>query len=374
MATPKETRVRGILRTVTLAATVLVAVAGSVAIPSAASAESNGGVRVLPLGDSITDGFNVPGGYRIGLWQRLAAGAYTVDFVGSSANGPAALADHDHEGHSGWRIDQLDVNIVAWLQARAPRTVLLHIGTNDMNQNHDVANAPARLSALIDKIRATSPGVELFVATITPESDATREARVRAYNAAIPGIVAQKGPLTHLVDMHSALTTADLADGVHPNATGYDKMAARWYDALRAVPSSLRVEPPVGVAVPVGNPQSLKCLDVQNSGTANGTQVQLWTCNGTGAQRWTRTAAGELRGVGDRCLDVNGSGTANGTKIQIWTCNGTNAQKFTYTTAGAIVNVNSGACVDVTSGGTANGTKVQLYGCNGTGAQRWAVR
>jgi len=48
---------------------------------------------------------------------------------------------------------------------------------------------------------------------------------VNAYNAAIPGIVAQKGALTHLVDMHSAITTADLADGVHPNATGYDKMA-----------------------------------------------------------------------------------------------------------------------------------------------------
>ncbi|HEX5200872.1 MAG TPA: GDSL family lipase, partial [Actinoplanes sp.] len=50
---------------------------------SAVAAESNGGVRVMPLGDSITDGTQVPGGYRIGLWQRLAAGGYRVDFVGS---------------------------------------------------------------------------------------------------------------------------------------------------------------------------------------------------------------------------------------------------------------------------------------------------
>src|SRR5215813_8194488 len=77
-----------------------------------AKAESNGGVRVMPLGDSITDGSTVPGGYRINLWQRMAAGGYTVDFVGSEFNGPAALGDHDHEGHSGWRIDQLDANIV----------------------------------------------------------------------------------------------------------------------------------------------------------------------------------------------------------------------------------------------------------------------
>ncbi|WP_234009924.1 GDSL-type esterase/lipase family protein, partial [Streptomyces sp. SA3_actF] len=105
--------------------------------------ESNGGVRVMPLGDSLTDGFTpCPGGYRIGLWRRLAEAGYTVDFVGSLANGPAELGDHDHEGHSGWRIDQLDAQLDGWLAATSPRTVLLLIGTNDLNQNHDVANAP----------------------------------------------------------------------------------------------------------------------------------------------------------------------------------------------------------------------------------------
>ncbi|KAA9372941.1 GDSL family lipase, partial [Microbispora cellulosiformans] len=98
----------------------------------AASAESNGGVRVMPLGDSITEGTQVPGGYRIGLWQRLAAGRYTVDFVGSQYNGPGNLGDHDHEGHPGWRIDQIDANITGWLRSYTPRTVLLHIGTNDV--------------------------------------------------------------------------------------------------------------------------------------------------------------------------------------------------------------------------------------------------
>ena len=59
---------------------------------------------------------------------------------------------------------------------------------------------------------------------------------MRTYNAAIPGIVqsrANAGKRVHLVDMYSALTTADLADGVHPNAGGYSKMAATWYNALR---------------------------------------------------------------------------------------------------------------------------------------------
>src|SRR5690348_17957553 len=130
-----------------------------------AHAESNGGVRVMPLGDSITEGTQVPGGYRIGLWQRFTSGGYQVDFVGSQFNGPSSLGDHDHEGHPGWRIDQIDANIVTWLRNTNPRSVLLHIGTNDVLQNFDVANAPARLSTLVDRITSTAPNADVFVAT-----------------------------------------------------------------------------------------------------------------------------------------------------------------------------------------------------------------
>ncbi|MEU0950703.1 SGNH/GDSL hydrolase family protein [Streptomyces canus] len=203
--------------------------------------QSNGGVRIMPLGDSITDGFTpYPGGYRVGLWQRLAAGGYHVDFVGSKSNGPVELGDHDHEGHSGWRIDQLDANVDTWLKQSDPHTILLLIGTNDLNQNRDIANAPARLSALIDRIRAAKRRSELFVATVPPQSNATLESRVKAYNAEIPHIVAEKGRHVHLVKMYDALTVSDLADGIHPTQAGYNKMAAVWYRALRSVPVSLR--------------------------------------------------------------------------------------------------------------------------------------
>lgn len=208
------------------------------AVLTSGPAAADGGVKVMPLGDSITDGFNVPGGYRIDLWQKLVADGYTIDFVGSLANGPAGLGDRDHEGHSGWRIDQIDANIVSWLRTYTPHTILLHIGTNDMVQNP--SGASDRLAALIDKIIATLPDVYLFVATIVPLPFA--DASVRSFNAAIPGIVqarAAAGKRVYLVDMYSALTAADLADGVHPNAVGYSKMADVWYQALRSVPGSL---------------------------------------------------------------------------------------------------------------------------------------
>lgn len=221
----------------------LVVLAGLFAVaPGPAGAESNGGVRVMPLGDSITEGTQVPGGYRIGLWQRMAAAGYRVDLVGSQVNGPAALGDHDHEGHPGWRIDQIDASVSGWLRSTTPRTVLLHIGTNDILQNYSVASAPQRLSTLIDHITGAAPSADVFVATIIPLASASQESAARTFNAAIPGIVQSKisaGQHVHLVDMHSALTAADLIDGIHPTATGYDKMAARWYSAMQSVTGSM---------------------------------------------------------------------------------------------------------------------------------------
>jgi lysophospholipase L1-like esterase len=216
--------------------------AGTVAATGPAAAESNGGVRVMPLGDSITDGLTVPGGYRIGLWQSLVNGRFRVDFVGTLFNGPGNLGDHDHEGHSGWRIEQIDANVVNWVRNTNPRTVLLHIGTNDVIQNFNLSGAPGRLSTLIDHITATAPGADVFVATIIPLSNAGWENAARTFNAAIPGIVQSKvnqGKHVHLVNMHNALTTADLADGVHPNTNGYNKMANTWFSALRSVPGSI---------------------------------------------------------------------------------------------------------------------------------------
>jgi len=40
-------------------------------------------VRILPLGDSITYGYPVPGGYRLPLYQLLTNAGYNVDFTGT---------------------------------------------------------------------------------------------------------------------------------------------------------------------------------------------------------------------------------------------------------------------------------------------------
>ncbi|WP_245651759.1 lectin [Streptosporangium amethystogenes] len=345
-----------------------------------AGAESNGGVRVMPLGDSITEGTQVPGGYRIGLWQRLAAARYTVDLVGSQYNGPGNLGDHDHEGHPGWRIDQIDANITNWLRTHNPRTVLLHIGTNDVLQNYNLSTAPQRLSTLIDHITTTTPNAEVFVATVIPLSNTGQEAAARTFNAAIPGIVQSKvngGKRVHLVDMHSKLTTADLIDGIHPTAGGYDKMAAAWYTALQSVPGSVGqsgTPTPTPTSLPISairGAGSGRCLDVTGVSQTNGTQVQIWDCNGQTNQQWTLTSTGELRVYGGKCLDVFGAGTADGTQVQIWDCNGQSNQKWRFNSDGSITAVGANKCLDVPNYSTANGVKLQVWSCSGAANQRW---
>jgi lysophospholipase L1-like esterase len=355
----------GAVTTAVLAATLM-----TVMPQTASAAESNGGTRVMPLGDSITQG---GGAYRTRLWQNLQAGGYTVDFVGSASGGPTELGDRDHEGHSGWRIAQIDSQIAGWVAATNPRTVLLHIGTNDVGQNDNLSQAPARLSALIDKIRTGAPNADVFVASIIPFADPVANARAQTYNDAIPGVVASKGSKVHFVDMHSALTTADLSDGVHPNAAGNVKMGDVWYGALRSVPGS--IGSPSGIGVPqnyrLGNTNL--CLDVYGATSAPLTRTVAWGCHGNANQKWTRTAAGELRVYGNNCLDVYGGVTAAGSRVVIYPCHGYNNQGWTLRADGTLLNARSGRCAAAKDGSTAQGVEIVLADCTSAQTMRWTA-
>jgi lysophospholipase L1-like esterase len=193
----------------------------------------------MPLGDSITDGMGVAGGYRTDLWQYFRADGQAVQFVGSEYGGPSALGDRDHEGHPGWETDELDQHVVGWLRTYEPDVVLLHIGTNDL-VNGRAAAAPARLRRLLGHITAAAPNAQVLVAEIIPVNRPGVDARVRRYNRAVARIVDSyeaAGMHVRPVDMYSAVLPSDLlADGIHPDGGGFSKMAARWYAALRSAP------------------------------------------------------------------------------------------------------------------------------------------
>jgi lysophospholipase L1-like esterase len=178
----------------------------------------NGGdIRIMPLGDSITQGIfkdydgtctthdtdgscpsrNLRVGYRMQAWTDLEAlsAGYGVDFVGGLSDGSSAglAAPNDsHEGHPGdcagpvvgvtacTADDPLEPpgtprnlaqNIEPWLNTHPADVILLHVGTNGLNasiSNVEQANA-TQVGALLDNISdwaTKNYPVTVFVARI----------------------------------------------------------------------------------------------------------------------------------------------------------------------------------------------------------------
>jgi hypothetical protein len=211
---------------------------------------------VLPLGDSITEGFASSGaGYRVELFRQAVMNGKSMTFVGSLMNGPdmvdIRLFPKRHEGHDGFTIDSgpghSGISGMITDQAMStyrPHIVLLMIGTNDINGNFDIANAPTRLGALIDEITADGPSALVVVASIVPIVNDNTNQRVQAYNAAIPGLVssrARSGKHVMFVDNYAEIArnpnyrTALMADNLHPNDMGYAVLGRTFYGAISAL-------------------------------------------------------------------------------------------------------------------------------------------
>ncbi len=92
-------------------------------------------------------------------------GGYTIDSDGS------------HSGISGQITDQ-------GLSMYSPNIVLLMIGTNDLNGNVDVNNAPNRLGNLMDDILTQAPNALLVVASVIPMENGNGN-KVAPYNATV---------------------------------------------------------------------------------------------------------------------------------------------------------------------------------------------
>jgi hypothetical protein len=78
-----------------------------------------------------------------------------------------------------------------------------------------------------------------------------------------------------------------------------------------------------------------------------------------------------------KCVDVSAASTANGANIQLWTCNGTGAQRFRVNDVGGgfkeIINTNSSRCLDVSAQSTATGANVVQWDCWGGTNQQWSA-
>lgn len=206
------------------------------------SAAANDEIRIMPLGNSITKGTagsDLDIGYRRALFLALTDAGYDVDFVGTQFHGLVDDFDRDHEGHGGWEADEIRDNIYGWLVLNPADYVLLHIGTNDVSHNHVDVSEVDQLLDNIDQFEAdyTTP-VTVLAARIILRADGNNSTTI-AYNDSVEALVLDRigeGDDLVVVHMDTALTYPDdLIDNVHPNQSGYDKMAAVWFNHLNDI-------------------------------------------------------------------------------------------------------------------------------------------
>jgi lysophospholipase L1-like esterase len=210
------------------------------ASPSFEPCPATGPCYVMALGDSITAGYLSSDGSGYLRELRDRADGLAMEYVGTRVNSGGR-----NEGHSGWVIqqvrDQIDTFVSTCTDAsgatRPPNVVLLMIGTNDTNGMVALDSAPARLDDLLERLVYDLPEALIVVAQIIPNGNASVDSTaVASFNGAIPALVAARagaGQHIAMVDMHAALAYPDdFGDSVHPNDSGFAKMAAVWFAAL----------------------------------------------------------------------------------------------------------------------------------------------
>jgi len=210
--------------------------------------------RIMPLGDSITAGVVTNAinpvtpaarvGYRQPLFNALTIPQKSlVDFVGNEKSGsvatPIPIADEDHQGIPGFRDDEVAANIVSFLTANPAEFILLHIGTNNFSDDEaDVAN----ILANIDNYESTTgKQITVLLAKIIDTID--KSLAISSFNSKVVAMTKARqntGDNIILVDQFAGAgiiytignSNSDMSDNLHPNTSGYAKMASIWFNAL----------------------------------------------------------------------------------------------------------------------------------------------
>lgn len=238
----------------------------------------NAPVRIMPLGDSLTEGvesntereindpdldepsMNVRVGYRKSLYDSLIADGIAFDFVGSQVDAGFAVQpfDFEHEGHPGYSDAQISGisdpdesntdefmastdGVYNWLNANPADVILLHAGTNNIG----FRTSSVYIERTLDEIsrwqsdKNYGAPVSVLVAQIIDKVPGSNESdNVSLFNANVESLVTSRASDSNdltLVDMYHAVSQnlLDPLDQTHLTPQGYIKMAETWHAALK---------------------------------------------------------------------------------------------------------------------------------------------
>jgi lysophospholipase L1-like esterase len=218
-------------------------------------------IRILCLGDSITHSVGEYCGYRYSLWKKLVDLKVEFDFIGSMNRRvneepgqdcppyKGKQFDPDHEGHWGWRSDQIlgmaageiypdtgSGSLSEWLQHYTPDIVLMHLGHNDAGANETPEQMAGELKEVILLLQKDNPDVNILLAKVIPTAKPLWNSRLSILNAEIDGVAKEMRTSSSevvVIDFSTGFDPAvDTIDGTHPNESGSEKMAEKWFDGI----------------------------------------------------------------------------------------------------------------------------------------------
>jgi lysophospholipase L1-like esterase len=176
-----------------------------------------------------------------------AVGRFGIDNVTGGIIGSTDLMSWQHEGVGGDRIAdalaRVPAGAVALGATYAPHLIIDTTGTNDVSALRPLASMLSEKRALIAAYLSNYPNAVLHVSSIATWRAGTASAATwadklalrNAYNAALPGIVAEFGSRVFFVDAYGGQHPQEISgDGVHPVEAGYRRWGIRHAEAALA--------------------------------------------------------------------------------------------------------------------------------------------
>ena len=203
------------------------------ALPAAAAEKI---VRIMPVGDSITEGGSTFSNWRYPLWEKLHAAGHLVEYVGSRKS-PSRIGDLFHEGYGGKNSAFLAATVPANFKKTPADIVLLHAGHNHFAGEKPVPGIVRDTEAMITGFRAVNPKVIVLLAQPITSSKLPKYSYIPELHGALSDLAAKitrpSSPVI-IVPQGDGFDPAKdaIADGVHPNAEGARKIADQWFKAL----------------------------------------------------------------------------------------------------------------------------------------------
>ncbi|XWV24981.1 hypothetical protein QJ856_gp0798 [Tupanvirus deep ocean] len=110
--------------------------------------------------------------------------------------------------------------------------------------------------------------------------------------------------------------------------------------------------------IPVNITSNHLCMTVPtqpNDPLNNGTQLVASHCANKSEQEFIYNPSTKELRYGTKCVDVDQSGTTNGTKVQLWSCNGSNAQKWNFGNNVITTELDNNKCLNIEEPGGFSG-------------------